>query len=153
MNYTGPDVPAGFVPLPLSVGFIERVGPVFVEPEAQLLGFRVADHHCNPLGICHGGMMMTVMDMAIAMAIIKVSGAETFTPSVNLTYDFLRPAKRGEWLQSNVDFAHATRRTGFANGYLMGPAGPVMRANGICKLPRADDPEFGTGKWQQSGRD
>jgi hypothetical protein len=32
---------------------------------------------------------------------------------------------------------------GFADGFLVGPHGPVLRCNGICKLPRADDPRFG----------
>jgi uncharacterized protein (TIGR00369 family) len=100
------------------------------------------DHHCNPAGICHGGMMMTLMDMAIG---VNVSiGAETnaFTPSVNLTYDFVAPAPLGAWLESKVDWVHTTRRTGFANGYLMGPDGAVLRANGICKIAKADDPRF-----------
>ena len=99
-------------------------------------------HHCNPAGICHGGMMMTVMDMAIGVATSMAAATNAFTPSVNLTYDFVAPGKMGWWLQSKIDWVHATKRTGFANGYLMGPEGPVLRANGICKIASADDPRF-----------
>ena len=33
-------------------------------------------------------------------------------------------------------------RMGFASGLLIGPEGPVMRCNGIAKLPNANDKRF-----------
>jgi uncharacterized protein (TIGR00369 family) len=140
-------VPKGFVPFPFSTGFASLVGPIYVTRRGKeiVLGFRVEDRHCNPAGICHGGMMMTVMDMAVGSNIASHGGVEAFTPSVQLAYDFLQPGKPGQWLESKTDFVHTTRRTGFANGYLIGPDGPVMRANGICKLPNPDDPRFQMG--------
>jgi uncharacterized protein (TIGR00369 family) len=143
--------PEGFVPFPLSIGFAELVGPLFVHPERQAIGFHVEKKHCNPLGICHGGMMMTVMDMAIGMAVNLAAKSPAFPPSVNLAYDFFMPAQEGDWLESRVDFIHTTRRTGFANGYLTGPRGPVMRANGICKIPGAANPVFGRTDWGNPG--
>ena len=141
--------PEGFSPFPFGLGFADHIGPIYAKfdpdnPEGRplALGFFVEKHHCNPAGICHGGMMMTVMDMAIGMAVSRAAGSMMFTPSVNLTYDFIRPGKLGSWLESRVDFSHATRRTGFANGYLDGPEGPVMRANGICKIPSPDNKQF-----------
>ncbi len=143
-------VPEGFEPFAHDLGFASHVGPIYMRVNGTRvdLGFRVEAHHCNPIGICHGGMMMTVMDMAIGVGIAAHAGIRKFTPSVNLTYDFLRPGELGEWLQSDVDFAHTTRRTGFASGFLVGPKGPVMRANGICKIPTSDQSRFG--QWESS---
>ncbi len=147
------DLPEGFVPIPNDMGFARLVGPLFVHPGRQAIGFRVEARHCNPLGICHGGMMMTVMDMAIGMAIYRAGKSSAFPPSINLAYDFLAPARTGDWLESKIEFLHTTRRTGFANGYLTGPAGPVMRANGICKIPGRTDPLFGRTDWNQEPTD
>lgn len=146
-------LPQGFLPFPHGTGFAELVGPLFVHPDRQAIGFRVEARHCNPMGICHGGMMMTVMDMAIGMAIYHASGSSGFPPSVNLAYDFLAPARTGDWLESKVDFVHTTKRTGFANGYLMGETGPVMRANGICKIPGDSNPLFGRTDWKEGAAD
>lgn len=152
MNQYDPEAPEGFIAFPVETGFAELVGPLFVHAERQAIGFRVAARHCNPLGICHGGMMMTVMDMAIGMAVNQAAASPTFPASINLAYDFLSPAQAGDWLESRVDFTHTTRRTGFANGYLMGPDGPVMRANGICKIPSSANPLYGRTDWN-SGKD
>ena len=139
-----PNPPDGFVPFPFSDGFADLVGPIFYAErgDASALGFRVAPHHCNPAGICHGGMMMTVMDMAIGTAIARVAGESSFTPSVNLTYDFVAPGYAGDWLESSVEWVHNTYKTGFANGFLTGPKGPVLRANGICKIVRGEHKTF-----------
>jgi acyl-coenzyme A thioesterase PaaI-like protein len=142
------DVPAGFQPFPVEDGFAHHVGPLYwkVEDGKGILGFRVLDHHVNPVGICHGGMMMTVMDMALGFNVRLASGSESFSPSIQLAYDFLQPGRLGEWLESDVDFTHTTPRMGFANGLLIGPNGPVMRCNGISKLAKPDDERFGTQK-------
>jgi len=139
-----PNPPAGFELFPHADGFATHVGPLYFKMRdgEGVLGFRVMPHHCNPAGICHGGMMMTVMDMAIGVAISVGAKTGGFTPSVNLTYDFVAPGPMGAWLQSKVDWVHTTKRTGFANGYLIGPDGPVMRANGICKITDPNDPRF-----------
>ncbi|MGB0921189.1 MAG: PaaI family thioesterase [Alphaproteobacteria bacterium] len=136
--------PDGFAHVNLGNGFASHVGPLFMKAEdpVPIIGFRVLEHHCNPADICHGGMMMTVMDMAIGMgAASKVQTAQ-FTPSVNLTYDFMRPAPKGIWLQSRIDFAEGRKRIAFAHGYLDGPDGPVIRCNGITKIPSAGSTQF-----------
>ena len=68
-------IPDGFVPLDfdglfdhLETHFTQHVGPIYVrQTEAgRQLGFEVKPHMCNPAGICHGGMLMTVMDVGLA---------------------------------------------------------------------------------------
>ena len=136
--------PEGFTPFEFADGFATHVGPIFQKVEGRefKLGFRVMPYHCNPAGICHGGMMMTVMDIAIGINTSIGAGTGVFTPSVNLTYDFVAPGTTGDWLESSIDWVSTTKRTGFGNGFLIGPKGPVLRANGICKIPSADDPRF-----------
>jgi uncharacterized protein (TIGR00369 family) len=158
------DLPAGFQPLTAKDGFIDLVGPIFVrwteaprratarrdsESASVLLGagtaslgFRVEPKHANPAGICHGGMLMTVLDMGIAVALKVAAKSDKFLPTINLTFDFVAPAPVGAWLESEVSFTHTTPRMGFAHGLLVGPDGPVVRANGIMKIPSDRDPRF-----------
>ena len=143
-------VPEGFTQINLGNGFASHVGPFYFNNdwENPSVGFRVLDHHCNPVGICHGGMMMTLMDMVVGMAVAAAKAAAdgkmdmVFTPTINMTYDFLSPAPKGAWLQSRVEFADAKRKIGFGNAYLDGPDGPVLRANGMVKIPSATNPQF-----------
>ena len=90
------------------------------------MGFVVGDIHMNSGGICHGGMMMTLMDMAVGMNVQLAAETEAFSPTIQMSYDF----------------RHTTRRLGFASGLMVGPNGPVMRCNGLAKLPSKNDPRF-----------
>lgn len=139
------EVPAGFQVLSEHEGFAHHVGPIYwrIDGQKGILAFRVAAHHLNPAGICHGGMMMAVMDMALGFNNRLSSGRGAFPPTIQLSYDFLQPAQLGDWLESDVNFTHNTPRMGFANGFLVGPRGVVLRCSGICRLPRPDDPRFG----------
>jgi len=137
-------VPDGFQLFTLDEGFVKHVGPLYwrVEGDRGTLGFVVQDHHMNPAGICHGGMMMTVMDMAVGFNVQLAAKTEAFSPTIQMSYDFLKPALKDQWLVSDIDFRHTTRRLGFASGLMIGPDGPVLRCNGLAKLPSANNPRF-----------
>ena len=105
----------------------------------------------NPAGICHGGMMMTLMDMAVGMNVQLAAETDAFSPTIQMSYDFLKPAFKDQWLVSEIDFRHTTRRLGFASGLMIGPDGPVMRCNGLAKLPSANDPRFARAKGAAAG--
>jgi uncharacterized protein (TIGR00369 family) len=138
------EVPEGFVQYTYGFGFIETIAPIYVRKNdgPPAMAFRVLQKHINPIGTCHGGMMMTLMDMAAGQAVIHHSGRNVFPPTMQLNADFLQTAQLGEWLESSFDFVKTTPRTGFVNGYLNGPNGPVLRVNGICKLPKDSDARF-----------
>ncbi|MBV40523.1 MAG: hypothetical protein CMM23_18015 [Rhodospirillaceae bacterium] len=139
-----PGVPEGFEPFPMDQGFTNHIGPLFwrIDKGVGVMGFVVLDVHLNPADICHGGMMMTLMDMAVGMNVQLAAKTEVFSPTIQMSYDFLQPAYKGQWLVSEIDFRHTTRRLGFASGLMIGPDGPVLRCNGIAKLPSANDPRF-----------
>ncbi|MSU65624.1 MAG: PaaI family thioesterase [Opitutus sp.] len=60
-----------------------------------VMGFRVHPHVCNPAGGLHGGMMMTVADLVGGMGAGTLAGLRKFLPTVNMTFDFVAPAKAG----------------------------------------------------------
>lgn len=51
-------------------GFIELIGPVWkkMEGDQLLVGYHVTEKHLNRNRVAHGGLVMTVLDHAMAMA-------------------------------------------------------------------------------------
>lgn len=140
------EVPAGFEVMPEGLGFTNHVGPVYWGERGDqfVLGFRVLDKHSNPAQICHGGMLMTVMDMGLGIGIANFIDKAGFSPTMSLSVDFLAPARVGDWIESRAHFAHATRSRCTVHGVMIGPDGPVLRANGTFKMPRENDTRFKT---------
>lgn len=139
-----PDIPAGFEPLPGKTTFIHHAGPVYWgESEGQyVLGFRVLPHHANPAGMCNGGMLMTVMDLGLILGIIAAQPDGGFSPTLNLSVDFIAAARVGDWVESRADFVHLTKRRGYASGRLVGPGGLLLRGNGAFSFPPAGDARY-----------
>jgi len=144
MDMPNPAIPEGFVPFPINIGFVDLIGPLYMKPADPegVIGFLVEDKHVNPVGICHGGMLMAVADMAVGFASLTESGRKVFPPSINNTFDFLAVGKLGDWLETKVTFVKTTGSMGFADGIIHSNGDPIVRFNGICKLPKDNDPRF-----------
>ncbi len=137
--------PAGFRPLTLEPnGFIEVNGPLYGKGEGDrfMLGIRVEPRHCNPRNACHGGMLMTLCDMQLALGSNYQGKLLRFLPTVNLNADFLAPAPLGSWVEGRTEVLRVTRNLVFAQAILTADGTPVLRGNGIFKLGSEIDPSF-----------
>ncbi|HEY5046659.1 MAG TPA: PaaI family thioesterase [Rhizomicrobium sp.] len=131
------DLPEGFAPLMLSMGFLDAIGPLYGKwiDEHLLLGFRVELRHCNPGRVSHGGMLATFADMLLPIASRFQSKTDMgFLPTINLACDFLAPAPLGAWVEGRADPIRMTRNLLFAQGIATADGEPVLRANGIFKI-------------------
>ena len=111
-----------------------------------VMGFRVHQHMCHPAGGLHGGMMMTVADLVGAMGGGTLAGLRKFLPTVNMTFDFVAPAKVGDWVEGRPELVRATRSLLFTNIYLTVGEVKILRASSICKIPSGDGLAFGKAK-------
>ena len=138
------DVPEGFKVFGVQDGLFGLVGPVFGrlrDGEAHL-GFRVAEKHLNPTGTCHGGMLATLVDVQIGVGSAYARKQQKFYPTINLNCDFLAPARVGDWVEGRTEVIRATPRMVFCNAMLLVDDQPVLRANGIMKIPSDRDSRF-----------
>ncbi len=138
-------VPEGFHPLNLKAsGFITTNGPLYAfhEKGALRLGFRVEHRHCNPTGVCHGGMLATLADMVLGFGVAVGAGIDRFMPTVNLNCDYVAPAPEGCWLEGTADVVRTTRNLAFANILITADGAPCLRGNGILKIPAENPPGF-----------
>ena len=65
MDSTTRQPPEGFEPMPLNIGFLDALAPLYINREAQWprFGIYVDAQHTNLMGICHGGVMMTLLNL------------------------------------------------------------------------------------------
>lgn len=131
-------IPAGFSRWPDRPGFIAQVGPLYQcrDGGRLQLGFRVESRHCNPLGICHGGMMATFGDMLLPIGAHALVEAvrNRFLPTISLQLDYLAPAPLGAWVQGEAQVLRTTRTMVFAQGLVTADDVPVARVSGILKI-------------------
>lgn len=131
------NVPEGFRPFRFSVGFLETIGPLYGKWDGTrlLMGFRAEERHCNPGGVVHGGMLATFADMLLPIAARVQSKADVgFAPTVNLTLDFLSPAKLGSWVEGSAEFLRAGKTLFFAQGTASADGVLCLRASAIFKV-------------------
>jgi len=143
-------IPEGFNELPSGLGFTDNLSPCYMHrtEEGVAVGMTVQKRHGNTMGICHGGVLMTLADIAAASALNHARGVISGAPTVNLSIDFIGAAKVGEWIQSEAHSVTIKRRFGFSSGLILGSKGVVARYSGTFYLPDHDGmyKEHATGK-------
>ncbi len=50
-------------------------------------------HMCNSRGMVHGGLVSTLADFAGAMALLSLLDEKDFTPTIEMSLNFLEPAR------------------------------------------------------------
>ena len=78
-------------------GFAERLG---AEVTATATGeatvaFEAREEHLNPAGTLHGGVLATLVDTAMGMAVRTATGEDDVPATSQLTVTYLRPGKPG----------------------------------------------------------
>ncbi len=138
--------------------FNGHIGTLYVKRGARgtrdefVMGFRVHPHMCNPAGGLHGGMMMTVADLVGTMGGGTLVGLRKFLPTVSMTFDFVAPAKVGDWVEGRAEVVRQTRSLLFTNISLTVGEEKILRASQIAKIPSGEGQAFGKAKLDRSAK-
>jgi len=134
-------IPDGFRAARIHGDFIAFNGPLYArlcDDGKIALGFRVEQRHTNPLGICHGGMLATFVDMLLPCTAMYEPGRERrFLPTISLQIDYLGPSPLGAWMQGEAQILRTTRNMVFGQGLVHADGAPALRFSGIFKLGQA----------------
>ncbi len=127
------DIPEGFQPLPRSSPFVSLVGPLYERRrgDAVSVGLRVEPKHGNTRGVCHGGVLATLADMALGLAMHAQGGGKGGYVTAQLAVDYAGSAKIGDWIESEVEVQRVGTRLAFANCYLVVDGKRIVRASAI----------------------
>ncbi len=131
-------VPAGFqlLDLPTKEGFIGHNGPLYARrsPGGVVFGARIGVNHCNPMQICHGGWLATLMDMVLPLGARAAEAPAHFLLTVSLNLDYLAPVKLGSWVEGEARVLRRTARMVFVDGLLQVEGSPVVRGSGVFRI-------------------
>lgn len=132
-----PGVPEGFQRgrQSLASHFNELVGPFYERRDRDRvsIGLRIEKRHANSRGICHGGLLATLADLALGYACLAKGGPGGFV-TVSLTVDFAGSARVGDWVESEIEVQKTGARMAFANGYLVANGKRIVRASAVFAL-------------------
>jgi len=130
-------VPMAFELIPTGLGFTDNLQPCYrkAENDNVCFGLVVQEQHANTMGNCHGGALMTLADIAAGSGVNMARGEKFGAPTINLSLDFISPARQGQWIQTEIEGVSLKRRFGFIHGVINNAKGVVARFNGTFYFP------------------
>jgi acyl-coenzyme A thioesterase 13 len=128
------DPPAGFEPLFRTSPFLDHLGPFFMrrqEDGSFVVGLRVLPHHANGRGGAHGGLLMTLCDIALGYRTTSSARPHPLLTTASVTTDFAGAARIGDWIEAHVDVHKVGSRLAFANCYILRDGERIVHASGV----------------------
>ena len=135
--------PEGWSLLKRGGPFLHLFGPLYFRKHQgqAVIALRVLEKHLNVRGIAHGGMLVTLADSALGIALSMTRTPPQPMVTVSLTTDFVEAARLGDWLEAHVDIQRVGKRLAFANCYLVVGERRILRASGVFALMPAARPK------------
>jgi len=128
-----PRIPEGFRKIERLSPFNALVGPLYERRDGETvsIGLAIEEKHVNSRGICHGGVLATLADLALGYAMLAKSGDKGSFVTAHLAVDYAGAARPGDWIESKVEVQRVGSRLAFANCYLISNRKPIVRASAI----------------------
>ena len=98
-----------------------------------IVALEVSQSQCNSGLVAHGGLIMTLADLAVCHEAVKNLG-NLRALTVSLTANFLKPAKKGTILKAFPEVSHRTKRTWFAEAYILADDEKVFTCTSVIRL-------------------
>lgn len=120
--------PEGFAPLKSKSPFVNRIGTFYVRkgPDgSRTIGAFVDEQRVNSESYAHGGFLLTFADFALSIVTNGIT--------VNITADFLRPARLGDWIEARINIRKSSAALIFADAILVSGKHELMRVGGLFR--------------------
>jgi uncharacterized protein (TIGR00369 family) len=128
-------LPEGAEEIPF-VGYNKYIGPLYRLPDEGGLHrfcFRVEDRHMNCAGTVHGGMLMSLADIAMSRAARDGTDAQN-SSTVSLSCDFVGPGKLADVIEARVRVTRRTRTIVFLSADILSAGRTLLVASGVWKI-------------------
>lgn len=116
-------------------GFNAHIGPIkFAQaaPDTWIAALAVAAHHTNMGGVCHGGVLLSLADVAMGSATFA-AGPEHACATIELDAKFLAAAKEGQTMLAEARQLRRVRDLSFMACRIDAGGRQVLAASGIWK--------------------
>jgi uncharacterized protein (TIGR00369 family) len=117
-------------------GFNAYVGPMRFAPAGEGLWYAALDldaRHMNVGGVCHGGVYMTLADVAMGAAAYEAGGRHPCA-TIDFEAHFLAAAKQGQTLLAAARLGRLVGGLAFMECELTAGGRRCLRASGIWKF-------------------
>ena len=114
--------------------FENRAGPFWyaqADGAPPKFAVQVTEQHCNSHGIVHGGLMMTMIDLAL-VAVSKVAATDRLV-TVSLNAEFVASANVGDLIEASGTLTRRTRSLAFARGQVTCGERVLLTASAVLK--------------------
>ena len=126
--------PAGFERLFRTSPFLDTVGPFLYRRQSEggfVVGLRILPKHANARGAAHGGLLLTLLDIALGYRTAFSQDPPVSLTTASLSADFLGAAKIGDWVEAHVEVQKIGGRLAFANAFLLVNGERIVRASAV----------------------
>ena len=116
-------------------GFNRHIGPIRFaerEPGRYVAALTLRDIHINIGGVCHGGVLLSLADIAMG-ASTYAAGGNRPCATIDLDAKFIAAAKEGQTLVAETRQLRLVRALSFMECEIEAGGRLVMRAGGIWK--------------------
>ena len=130
------DPPAGYRPMTRPGGFEELIGPIYGAKGGEgdyRLAFRAEDRHGNPQGVVHGGMLMTLVDAVMGIAVWRAIGKRRCA-TISLNCSFVASGQVDDWLEASAEVVRRGRVVVFMRGDIHAGDRRLITADGVWKV-------------------
>lgn len=116
--------------------FEMRTGPFLWQHGANghRFALRAETQHCNRQGIVHGGLMMTMVDLALAATAKEV--IEDRFVTISLNSEFVAAGQKGDIIEATGELIRRTRSLAFVRGQVFTGDRVLLTASGVFKKLR-----------------
>jgi len=144
MSSAPPPIPEGYESI-FESGFNGFLGPIYMKQRADKIRhfiLPVRPEHLNMGGVVHGGVLMSLADVALGVNVVRSVGRPAAT--ISLDCNFVAAGKLGEVLEATAEITRETRDVVFVQGRVYTEQRTLLTAQGIWKLihvkPKVADP-------------
>ena len=114
--------------------FETRAGPFFwarLEDGTHNFALVAEERHCNSHGIVHGGLMMTMIDLAL-VATAKAVPEDRFV-TVSLNSEFVSSGRKGDLIEARGELVRRGRSLAFVRGQVVCGDRVLLSASAVLK--------------------
>jgi acyl-CoA thioesterase len=132
----------------LDVPFIRELGVEFISAAdgRALVALNLSSWHLNSWEVAHGGVIMSLLDVAMAVAGRSLDADAEGGVTVEMKTSFLQPAKAGTRLLVSAHAFHRSNTMAFCEGEVRDTDDRLIaKAMGTFKYRRKSEPDGGTG--------
>ena len=119
-----------------------HVGPFFwkeLEEDIQHFVLKAEARHCNRHEIVHGGLMMTMIDLAMVVAAKETWDEQLVTVSLNS--EFVDAGRAGDLIEANGELVRRTGSMAFVRGRVYVGERTLLSSSAVLKRMRVKTTE------------